>query len=327
LLEQLRVADDSGVVLFTSGSSGIPKAALQSVERFLHKFDRPGRGLRTLAFLLLDHIAGLDTLFHTLANGGTLVTTRNRSPRAICEVIAAARVAVLPASPSFLRLLSLASDDTVADLSSLEVITYGSEPMNQGTLDWLNSRFPKLQIMQKYGTTETGAPRTQSRDNGSLWIQLGGNGIESRVIDDVLYLRGAGTILGYLNAPGPFDTDGWFCTGDLVERDGPWIRVRGRSSDIINVGGAKVFPIEVEQTILELGFVSEVVVVGEPNPMLGQIVVARAVLNGALESRAAVQQIRAHCRSRLASYKIPVKIDIVQGGLVSERHKLQRSAV
>jgi long-chain acyl-CoA synthetase len=88
-----------------------------------------------------------------------------------------------------------------------------------------------------------------------------------------------------------------------------------------------VFPIEVEQAMLELGFVSEAVVVGEPNPMLGQIVVARVVLSGAVEPRDAVKRIRAHCRARLAPYKIPVKIDIVAGGLVSERHKLRRSAV
>jgi acyl-CoA synthetase (AMP-forming)/AMP-acid ligase II len=324
LLEQLREAGDAGILLFTSGSTGAPKAALQSLERFLHKFRKPGKRHRTLAFLLFDHVAGLDTLFYTLASGGVVIVTRSRAPDDVCRLIAQARVEVLSASPSFLRLLCLAGDVSDADLSSLRVITYGSEPMDPATLSLLNARFPDCQIRQKYGTTETGSPPSASRGNDSLWLKIGGDGVETRVVDDVLHIRSESTILGYLNAPSPVDEQGWYCTGDLVEVDGEWIRFRGRASDRINVGGEKVSPTEVEQVILELDIVREVVVRGEPNHLLGNIVTAQVVLATDLDEGEAARAVRTHCRSRLAAYKVPVKIDFVAGRLTSDRQKALR---
>ena len=325
LLAALGLAGDAGIVLFTSGSTGRPKTALQSVHRFLGKFSKPGKSFRTLAFLLFDHVAGLDTLFYTLSNGGTVVVTRDRSPSAISRLIEDAKVEVLSASPTFLRLLCLAGDDSERDLSSLRIITYGSEPMDPRTLALLNKRFPSCRISQKYGTTETGSPRSESRDNDSLWLKLGGDGVEVKVVDGVLYLRSESTILGYLNAPSPVDAEGWYSTGDLVDVDGEWIRFRGRSSDQINVGGEKVAPSEVEQVLLELDFIREAAVSGEPNSIMGQVVAARVVLAEGVDERDAVRRIRIHCRLRLAPHMIPVKIHFVSGSLSTERYKVQRA--
>jgi acyl-coenzyme A synthetase/AMP-(fatty) acid ligase len=325
LLDALAARGEPGVVLFTSGSTGRPKAALQGLERFLHKFQKPGKRLRTLAFLLFDHVAGLDTLFYTLSSGGVVVVPRNRSPAAIARLIEEAHVEVLSASPSFLRLLCMAGDAANADLSSLKIITYGSEPMDPHTLALLNVRFPDLTISQKYGTTETGSPRSVSRANDSLWLKLGGDGIETRVVDGVLHLRSEGTILGYLNAPSPIDIEGWYCTGDLVEADGEWIRFRGRTADRINVGGEKVSPAEVEHALLALDFVREAVVAGEPNAILGQIVTARVVLDDNVDENGALQRIRAHCRAQLEPYKVPVKVRFETGSLSSARQKLKRA--
>lgn len=330
LLDALRERGDGGVVMFTTGSNGPPKAALQSAERFLAKFEKPGRPFRTLAFLLLDHIAGLDTLFSTLGNGGAVVVTHNRSPAAICELVAANRVEVLPASPSFLRLLCLSGATAGADLSSLKVIAYGSEPMDRRTLAWLNERFPSTRIVQRYGTTETGSPRSSSRGNDSLWLKLDGKSFETRVVDGVLQMRGEGTILGYLNAPSPLDADGWYDTGDAVdvetEPDGTqWLRFRGRAAETINVGGENVAPTEVEQTMLELPFVQNAVVAGERSPLLGEIVTARVALAAPLPARDAEKRIRAHCRDRLAACKVPVKIEIVPSSLLNARQKTQRA--
>ena len=105
LLQALDARGEGGVVIFTSGSSGSPKAALHGTEGLLAKFSRPGRRMRTLAFLLFDHVAGIDTLLYTLANGGTLIVTKRRDPQSILALIERCRVEVLPASPSFLRLL------------------------------------------------------------------------------------------------------------------------------------------------------------------------------------------------------------------------------
>lgn len=325
LLDRLRTAGEGGVVIFTSGSTGRPKAALQSLERFLYKFRGSGRRFRTLAFLLFDHVAGMDTLFYTLASGGTLILTRRRDPHWIVHIIKSYQVEVLPASPSFLRFLCAVGNVREKDLSSLKIITYGSEPMDPSTLARLNARFPNIQISQKYGTTETGSPRSVSRANDSLWLKIKSDNVETKVVDDVLWIRSEGTILGYLNAASPVDGEGWYCTGDLVEVDGEWIRFRGRVADTIHVGGEKVAPTEVEQSILELDFVRDVVVSGEPHALMGQIVTARVALaTTVVDPKEVAKCIRLHCRQRLASYKVPVKVDVVAAGLINDRQKARR---
>lgn len=325
LIQALRKKSEAGIILFTSGSSGRPKAALHSVERFLQKFSRPGRRMRTLAFLLLDHVAGLDTLFYTLANGGSLILTRQRNVMSVVRAIELHQVEVLPTSPSFLRLLCATEETFGRDLSSLRVITYGSEPMDPSTLKRLNTRLPSVEFIQKYGTTETGSPRSVSRSKDSLWLKLKDNDVETKVIDGILWIRGEGTILGYLNCPSPIDEEGWYCTGDAVETDGEWIKFRGRASDIINVGGEKVSPAEIEEAILELDFICEALVFGEPHPLLGQVAGARVTLGTPMEPKEAARRIRTHCRQRLAPYKVPVRIETVAGSLANERQKVLRA--
>lgn len=328
LLDELRAMREGGVVVFTSGSTGRPKAALHSIERLLCKFERRGRALRTLAFLLFDHIAGLDTLLYTLSNGGTLILTRRRDPPYILDLIASQSVEVLPTSPSFLRLLCAMRDHSDRSISSLKVITYGSEPMDPATLKRVNERFPNVQIIQKYGTTELGSPATESRDNNSLWLRIKGDAIESMIVDGVLWLRSPGTMLGYLNASSSVTADGWYSTGDLVDVDGEWMRFLGRVDEVIKVGGEKVAPAEVERIIRELDFVCDVLVVGEPHPLLGQVVTAQVTIAPeALSTKEAESRIRLHCRQRLASHHVPVKI--VFGfdkatAFLGYRQKLQR---
>jgi long-chain acyl-CoA synthetase len=324
LLDQLESRRDAGIVIFTSGSTGRPKAALHSVERFLRKFDRQGRALRTLAFLQFDHVAGLDTLLYTLVAGGALVVPLDRDPNAICALIEAAGVQVLSTSPSFLRLLWTSGAAEGRNLSSLAVITYGAEPMDAATLRRVNELFPGARISQKYGTTETGAPRTVSRSNDSLWMQISGEGTEVEVRDGILWIRSEGTFLGYLNAPSPFDEHGWYCTGDLVEQDGEWIRILGREGDIINVGGQKVAPVEVEQVILELDEIVSVAVSGRAHPLMGQIVTAEVVLRPGFDAGSAETLVRRHCRSRLQRHKVPVTVDVATQSLSSARQKILR---
>ena len=324
LLDRLSSAGDPGIVIFTSGSTGRPKAALHSVERFLHKFDRPGRALRTLAFLHFDHVAGVDTLLYTLVAGGALVVPLDRAPRAICALIEAARAQVLSTSPSFLRLLWASGAADGRDLSSLAVITYGSEPMDAGTLRHINELFPAARVSQKYGTTETGAPRTVSQSNDSLWVQICGEGVETQIRDGILWIRSEGTFLGYLNAPSPLDDDGWYCTGDLVEQDGQWLRILGREGDSINVGGEKVSPVEVEQVILELDEIVAVAVSGRAHPLMGQIVTARVLLRAGVDEAKVEALVRRHCRNRLPRHKVPVTVDVATGPLSSERQKILR---
>ena len=271
----LRNDGEGGFVIFTSGSTGAPKAALHATERFLTKFERPGKPLSTVAFLLFDHIAGIDTLFYTLAAGGCLVLAASRRPDEIAALISKHRVEVLPTSPTFLNLLCLSGAAREFDLSSLKIITYGSEPMSAATLARIGELVPGAKLIQKYGTTEFGSPRALSRGRDSLWLKLKGDETDARIVDGILWVRSPAAMVGYLNAKAPFDADGWICTGDAVEQDGEWIKILGRRSETINVGGEKVHPHEVESAILELDFVEDAVVSGEQNPLTGSVVAAR----------------------------------------------------
>ncbi len=96
LLAQVRAAGVAGLVLFSSGSTGASKAVLHRADRLLDKFTAMRQGWRTLTFLLLDHIGGINTLCYTLANGGTVIITNDRSPHAVCRTIERHAVELLP---------------------------------------------------------------------------------------------------------------------------------------------------------------------------------------------------------------------------------------
>ena len=97
---------------------------------------------------------------------------------------------------------------------------------------------------QTYGLSELGILRSKSKGPDSLWVKVGGEGFETRVIEGLLEVKAKSAMLGYLNAPSPFTEDGWFKTGDSVLTDGEFIKILGRESEIINVGGEKVYPME-----------------------------------------------------------------------------------
>ncbi|MEL6830768.1 MAG: fatty acid--CoA ligase family protein, partial [Pseudomonadota bacterium] len=321
LYHQLRAAHEPGIVLFSSGSTGVSKGTVHSGFRLLEKFREPGKDLRTLAFLLFDHIAGLDTLFYSLANTSTLILPTNRMPKSVCEMIEAHRVEVLPTAPSFLNLLLLSGALDAHDLSSLKIITYGSEMMSESVLAKLSEKLPNVRVIQKYGTSETGALPSQSLSNTSTWVKLGGDGFAWRVRDGLFEVQSKTAMLGYLNAASPFTEDGWFKTGDRVETDGDYVRFLGRDSDIINVGGQKVYPAEVEALILELPEVAEVAISGEPHAILGAAVVAHIHPDGEISQAELRKNIRAHLANQIEGYKIPQKFKIVDGPLTTSRFK------
>ncbi len=325
LYEELRQSGDPGLIIFSSGTTGTSKGALHNVRHLLRKFHAPGKEFTTLAFLLFDHIAGVDTLLYSLAAGTPLVCTAERTPSEICRLIEAYKVEVLPVAPSFLNILLLQGAHEGRDLSSLKIITYGAEMMPQGLLERVAEAFPNARIVQKYGTSEIGALRSQSEGSTSRWLKIGGGDTDWRVVNDMLEIRTQTAMMGYLNAPSPFTEDGWYQTGDRVEVKGDFIRFLGRDSDMINVGGQKVFPAEVEAAIRELDGVAEVSVFGKPHPILGAMVCARI---RPMDAEAAPAQMRTALRTGLAGvlepYKIPQKIEVTQEPLTTERFKQRR---
>jgi acyl-CoA synthetase (AMP-forming)/AMP-acid ligase II len=323
LFRQLAEQKTAGLILFSSGTSGAPKAMVQDFSKLLASYgSRRESDLGMLALLGFDHIGGLNTLFNTLAAGSLLAVPPSRAPVDVAATIARHKVAILPASPTFLNLLLTAG--LTEELSSLRVITYGTEPMPESLLVRLKVAFPKVRFIQTFGTSETGITRTESPEPGSTFLRFEDPNLEWKVIDDELWLRSRTQIAGYLNASNErFTADGWFRTGDKVEQ-GPngTLRILGRLGEMINVGGEKLMPAEVESVVLGVAGVADCRVRGEPHPLTGQTVVVDIVADGA-DHEALRAAIRTACRERLARHKIPTRVTFVPS-VSGERMKKTR---
>jgi long-chain acyl-CoA synthetase len=326
LTDKLKRDGIPGLIVFSSGSTGASKATVHDFSKLLDKFRvrRPCR--RTLAFLLFDHLGGINTILHILSNGGCVITTNSRRPDDVCKIIQDHKVQILPTSPTFINLIILSEAYKRYDLSCLEKVTYGTEPMTESTLRKFSSLFPGISLQQTYGLSEIGVLRTRSKSSESLWVKVGGEGFETRIIDGLLEIKSKSAMLGYLNAPSPFTEDGWFMTNDAVEINGEYIKILGRQSEMINVGGAKVYPAEVESVIQEIDGVEDVTVCGIKNSITGQIVSAAIKLETKEKLSDFKKRMRTYCKGKLESYKTPQKITLVNHDLYSRRVKKQRSS-
>ena len=324
ILESLRERGAAGLSLFSSGSTGKSKCIVHDLAPLLEKFRKPRRTLRTINFLLFDHIGGVNTIFYTMANLGCTVVPRDRSVAAVCDAIERHHVELLPTSPSFLNLMLLANAAEERDLSSLKLISYGTEVMSERTLQAATEAFPEARFQQTYGLSELGILRSKSKENSSLFVRIGGEGYETKVLDGTLRIRAKSSMLGYLNAPSPFDEEGWFDTGDSVIEEGDFYRILGRKSDIINVGGQKVFPTEVEKVIAELPDVIEVTVRGEEHMILGQVVVATVQMKEPRPQKEMKREIARYAKGRLQRFMVPVKVEVVTESPVNYRFKKVR---
>ena len=316
--------EGSGLVLFSSGTSGEPKGMLHNFNALLDRYRnlRP-RNDRSLLLLLIDHIGGLDSAFRCLFAGSTLVIPEARTPEAAGAAIATHKVNVLPASPTFLNLMLLAHISEQHDLGSVEIVAYGAEAMPQKVLTRLAAAFPNAQLQQKFGTSETGAIRIKSADNESLFFRIEDSDTEWKIVEDELWLKTPSRILGYLNAADDkLEADGWYRTGDLVEtEDNESLRIIGRASAMINVGGQKVHPAEVEAVLNTIEGIEAVHVFGKNDPITGSSVACEIVTSEEKELRTWKRAIRNHCRGKLAPWKIPSQIILSDGLSVTKRLK------
>jgi len=324
LLLGLRRERHPGLILFSSGSTGRSKAVVHDLVPLLEKFTVPRQTLRTITFLLFDHIGGINTLLYSLSNAGCVITVQERLPDAVCAAIEKHKVQLLPTSPTFINLLLVSGAHRRHDLSSLEMVTYGTEVMPESTLKGFHDLFPKIRLLQTYGLSEVGILRSSSRSSDSLWVKIGGDGFRTRVVDGMLEIKARSAMLGYLNAASPFTADGWFKTGDAVEVDGEYFRILGRKSELINVGGEKVYPAEVESVLQAMEGVENVAVKGESHPITGQIVSARVKLLTNETVSEFRKRMFAHCREKLPRFKIPQKVSLVSEDIHGERFKKMR---
>ena len=321
MIDNLREKNSSGLILFSSGSTGKPKAMIHNLDTLIDSFkDKKEKSMNMLVFLMFDHIGGLNTVFNALCMGACLIIPKIKDAKTICELIEKYKIMVLPSSPTFLNLILISEEYKNYDLSSLRMITYGTETMPQSLLLKLKEVFPKVKFLQTFGTSETGISTTSSKSSNSLFMKLEDINGEYKIVENELWLRSKTQVLGYLNASmDSFTSDGWFKTGDLVEVDGEYIKIIGRAKEVINVGGQKVLPAEVESIILEMEEISDCMVYGEKNAITGQTVVCDVVLNKNIEN--IKKRVRVFCKDRLDAYKIPTKVNVVDKTNFSDRFK------
>jgi long-chain acyl-CoA synthetase len=308
VVERFRAESHPGCIVFSSGSTGEPKAILHDFEKLLQKFEKKRNSYRTLLFLLMDHLGGINTLLAVLSNGGMGATAEMRTAEKVANVIEAAGIELLPVTPAFLTLLMTSGAPDAFDLSSLRLITYGTDAMPESVLRAAVERFPDVRLQQTYGLSEVGVLRSKSKASASLMVRVGGEGFETRIVDGVLHVRSESAMFGYLNAPDPFDDEGWLNTGDLVEVEGDYLRILGRESEIINVGGQKVFPAEVESVLLQAPNILDATVFPEAHPLLGRVVSARVRTETDEDPMALRRRLRAFCLENLAPFKVPARI-------------------
>ncbi|WP_306326616.1 ANL family adenylate-forming protein [Streptomyces venezuelae] len=324
--------DAAGLVLLSSGSTGAPKVILHSLDVLVaEKLEkRPRRrenALNILMVLMFDHIGGINSLLSTLLVGGTAVLPRHRTPDEICALIERHRILVLPTSPTYLNLIMVGDYHRKHDLSSLRLITYGTEPMSEELLLRVRRTFPGVRLLQTFGTSETGIATTTSESSTSTYFKISDAGVEYRIVDGELQLRSRTQFLGYLNYDDDSLTeDRWFRTGDLVEEaaDG-YLRIKGRAKEVINVGGEKLLPLELESVLMGSPLVEDCVVYGRPNAITGQSVCVDIKPTGELTRAALRKHVTEFLAGRVEPFKVPSKINVVDTIAMSDRMKKLRS--
>ena len=307
-IENLRELGHAGLVLFSTGTTGRPKSILHDLTLFIKRFETPRPTLRTINFLLFDHIGGINTLLHTLFNKGVVVAPESRTVDYILETCRKYNVEVLPTTPTFLRMMLISGAVPSKVPDCLKVITYGTERMDQPTLDVLCMLLPSVDFRQTFGMSELGILRVKSEARDSLFMKVGGEGVETRVVDGVLQIRSTARMLGYLNAPSPFDAEGWYDTKDVVEVKDGYYKVTGRINEVINVGGLKFMASEVERVALQFPKVSLVKATPISNPISGQHVelLVQATTDGAVDKVAFLNFLK----DRLQPHMVPKRIRV-----------------
>jgi acyl-coenzyme A synthetase/AMP-(fatty) acid ligase len=321
----------SRIHLMTSGTTGRPKVVTHTLESLLSRIGASAglpanRGGQWLLTYQATTFAGLQVILTAMLSGGAIVVPETRTPLGFFEAATRAQVTQISGTPTFWRSFLLLAFPGA--LPGLRQITLGGEPVDQPTLARLKATFPAARITHIYASTEAGvifAVHDELVGFPAEWLARPVQGVHLRIRNGVLEVKTPRGMQGYART----DTesaqvrtdDGWLATGDLVGVTGDRVRFLGREDDIINVGGAKVYPQSVEAFLLGLEGVLEARVRGIANPISGFLVGAEAVLAAGLDPEAARLRILVQCREGLAHHEVPRILKIVDAIQVHESGK------
>lgn len=321
--------EDTAVIIFTSGTSGQPKAVvlshravlarlhmtLQVTRKLPHQVDMSTHDVALITGPLF-HVGQMQTLLRALVVGDTLVVTGGRyDPAEVLALIERHKINRWTAVPTMVSRLLDHPDVSRRDVSSLKSISIGGAPVHAELMQRMRSSLPSVnpRIPTGYGLTENGGQATGSAGSDKV-EQLGSTGKPMPLVeigflahpglpDGEILLRAPTQMTGYFGIDeSPIDQDGWLRTGDLGrldERGNLWIT--GRSKDMIIRGGENIAPAAVERALVAIAGVSEAVVFGVPHTDLGEEVMAVVVADSDLTP----DQLKAGLKGHIASFAIP----------------------
>lgn len=315
LLERLnKTGNNWKITIFTSGTTGLPKKvthSFDSITRFVKVSERYRMNIWGFAYNP-THMAGIQVFFQALLNGNAMVRLFNLPPKEILGAIKENEITNISATPTFYRLL-LPCDES---FKSIERITSGGEKFNENTIVQLKAIFPNAKITNVYASTEAGT--IFASENDIFTIKPGYEHL-IRIEGDELFLHKS--LIGSTD----ISIGEWYNTGDVVEvlaQNPIKFRFISRKSDMINVGGYKVNPLEVEETILTFPGIVNARVYAKSNSVLGNIICCEVVCN---TSEIDEPSIRAFLQSRLQEFKIPRIIRFVNELSVTRTGKTKRN--
>lgn len=348
--------DSLGVLIYTSGTSGLPRGAMLTHRALVANIDQVGRVTPpmllgrdvVLALLPLSHIYGLNAVLgQAVAKHARMVLVDGFDPEESLDIIEDEAVSVVPAAPPvFAHWLQV--DDLADRLGSVRLTLSGSAPIHPDLVRDF-TKHASIPLHQGYGMSEAGPVVTSTLAGGGnsgggvggLALSSVGSplpGIELRIVpvlnatDPDLHgsgevqVRGPNLFSGYWpDAEGGPAADGWYATGDLgfLDPDGN-LHLVDRLKELIVVSGFNVFPSEVEEVIAEIADVSAVAVVGVPDQVTGEAVVAWVSGSAHADRDTLGEEIKALCRKRLASYKVPAVVHVVDRLPYTLTGKVQR---
>ena len=320
-------------VMFTSGTTGVPKLVIHTLAGLTGAIRRAAGSAHPPVwgtFYDIRRYGGLQILLRALLTGGAMILSDAREPAAD-HLVRLGRLGVthLSGTPSHWRRALMTP--AIAAISPAYVRLSG-EVADQAVLDNLKAQFPGAAVGHAYASTEAGVGfEVNDGLEGfpATLIDAAAGEVQMRVVEGALQLRSTRAATRYLNADAPAltDAEGFVDSGDMVERRGDRYHFVGRRGGIINVGGLKVHPEEVEAVINRHPAVRVSLVKGRRSPITGAIVVAEVVLNDASDpgGEALRESILADCRAALAPFKTPAMIRFVPNLAVTAGGKLERA--
>jgi acyl-CoA synthetase (AMP-forming)/AMP-acid ligase II len=341
--------DQPALILYTSGSTGRPRGVVQTFRnlnansRSIVEYLGLTGSDRAHVVLPLYYCYGRSVLqSHLLAGGSLFLDGRFAFPRVVLETLGVEGCTSMAGVPLTFEIIRRQVDVSTLSLPALRYLTQAGGAMAPETIDWVRAAFKPATLFVMYGQTEATArlsylpPHRAQDKRGSIGIAI--PGVELRVVDDGarelapgevghLVARGENVTQGYLDEPAETSVilhDGWLWTGDLAERDQDgFIFHRGRSKELLKIGGHRVSPIEIEQVVAEHPDVAEAAVVGVPDALMGELPVAFVVPRP--DRRPDAEALRAFCRTRMPAYRVPVRITLVEALPRNEAGKLLRA--